>query len=268
MPYEWMSFTTDYGLGDGFVAACKGVVARTAPTVRVIDVTHDVPPQDVRRGAVLLAQVVPYLPAAVHVAVVDPGVGTDRRGIAVLARGGILVGPDNGLLAPAAEVLGGIVAAYQLTVPDYWLAHVSATFHGRDIFAPVAANLANGLDPARLGPELDPATLVRLPEPHRSIEQGRVESDVLVVDRFGNVQLAATAGDVHAAGLALGTPLTVRAGSAVLSATLSTTFGEVAPGAAVVHVDSSDHLAVAINGGSAAAQLDVVPGATVVTVES
>jgi S-adenosylmethionine hydrolase len=238
-----------------------------APNVRVIDVTHDIPPQDVRRGAVVLAQTVSYLPSAVHVAVVDPGVGTRRRGVALVARDGVLVGPDNGVLTPAAEVLGGIVAAYELTVPDFWLAHVSATFHGRDIFAPVAANLATGLHAARLGPELDPLNLVRLPEPHRMVGQGVLESDVLVVDRFGNVQLAATTGDLDAAGLATGASVTVRAGEAELAATVDTTFADVPPGEVVVHVDSSDHLAVAVNGGSAAERLEVVPGSTLVTLE-
>ena len=111
MAYDWISVTTDYGLRDGFVAACHGVIARLAPAVRVIDVTHEVPPQDIRHGAMALAQTVPFLPEAVHVAVVDPGVGTARLGVVVVAEDGLLVGPDNGLLLPAAQALGGVRAA-------------------------------------------------------------------------------------------------------------------------------------------------------------
>ncbi|WP_009480267.1 S-adenosyl-l-methionine hydroxide adenosyltransferase family protein [Rhodococcus sp. JVH1] len=132
MVYDWISFTTDYGLSDGFVAACHGVIARLAPGVRMIDVTHAVPPQRVRWGAAVLAQTVPYLPPSVHLAVVDPGVGTDRRPIVVVTDAGVLVGPDNGLLRPAAEALGGVRSAYLLAAPEYRLSTVSASFHGRD----------------------------------------------------------------------------------------------------------------------------------------
>ena len=117
MSYGWVSFTTDYGTADGFVAAVKGVIAGIAPDARVLDVTHQVPPQDVRRGAAVLAQTAPWLPPAVHLAVVDPGVGTDRRGVAVVAGRSVLVGPDNGLLLPAASALGGVRAAYELAAP-------------------------------------------------------------------------------------------------------------------------------------------------------
>ncbi|HST63726.1 MAG TPA: SAM-dependent chlorinase/fluorinase [Mycobacteriales bacterium] len=169
MRYDWVSFTTDYGTVDGFVAACKGVLAARAPAVRVIDVTHQVPAQDVRRGAAVLAQTVPWLPPAVHLGVVDPGVGTDRRGIAVVTARGILVGPDNGLLPPAADALGGITATYELADPAYHLPRVSTTFHGRDVFAPVTARLCLGLDPAALGPPVpDP---VRLPEPVYTVDR-------------------------------------------------------------------------------------------------
>src|SRR6185295_570862 len=144
MAYDWITLTTDYGLADGFVAACRGVIARTAPQAQVIDVSHAVPPQDVRRGATVLAQVAPYLPAAVHMAVVDPGVGTGRRGIVLAAKEGMLVGPDNGLLLPAADALGGLEAAFELVAEEYRLATVSHTFHGRDVFAPAAAHLTLG----------------------------------------------------------------------------------------------------------------------------
>ncbi|HEX6756199.1 MAG TPA: SAM-dependent chlorinase/fluorinase, partial [Mycobacteriales bacterium] len=252
--YDWVSFTTDYGLTDGFVAACKGVLAGIAPAARVIDVTHDVPPQDVRRGATVLAQTVLWLPEAVHLAVVDPGVGTDRRGIAVRTPRGVLVGPDNGLLVPAAVALGGITAAYELADPRYQLPEVSRTFHGRDVFAPVAGHLCRGLDPALLGPEVDPGRLVTLSAPRTELTPGLVLADVLAVDRYGNVQLAATGGDLAAAGLE-GTVLVCGR-----PAVLGKTFADAPPGELVVLVDSAGQAAVAVNGDSAASALGVEPG--------
>jgi S-adenosylmethionine hydrolase len=213
MSHGWVSFTTDYGRADGFVAACLGVIARTAPHVRVIDVTHDVPPGDVRRGAAVLAQTVGYLPPSVHLAVVDPGVGTARRGLAVVTGSGVLVGPDNGLLLPAAGALGGITATYELAEREFWSPDVSRTFHGRDVFAPVAAHLANGVDPAVLGPAVAAGDLVRLPEPAVTARPGELTAEVLTIDRFGNVQLAATAADLRTAGFGVGQPLNITVAS-------------------------------------------------------
>src|SRR5215475_6774739 len=190
--YDWISFTTDYGEADGFVAACRGVIARLAPGVRVIDVSHQVPPQDVRRGAGVLAQTVPWLPPAVHLAVIDPGVGTPRRGLCVLAGPSVLVGPDNGLLLPAADKLGGPGAAYELENAKYWQPTVSATFHGRDVFAPVAAHLCTGVEPSALGPALPVDSLVRPAIPLVAVGVARIEAEVQAVDGFGNAQLAAT----------------------------------------------------------------------------
>ncbi|MCK1847563.1 SAM hydrolase/SAM-dependent halogenase family protein, partial [Micromonospora sp. R42004] len=226
-----VSLTTDYGLADGFVAACHGVLARLAPAVRVIDVTHLVPPADVRRGAAVLAQTVPYLPWGVHVAVVDPGVGTARRGIALAAPGGLLVGPDNGLLLPAAEALGGVSAVVELTNPDWLGPAVSRTFHGRDVFAPVAARLALGAPLAEAGPAVDPGTLVRLPEPVVRAEPGSLTAEVLTVDHFGNVQLAAPGT------LLDGLPPRVLVNGR--EAVHGRTFGDAPPGALVVYVDSA-----------------------------
>src|SRR5687768_14002867 len=175
--YEWISLTTDYGLSDGFVAACHGVLARLAPAARVIDVTHLVPPGDVQRGSAVLAQTLPHLPVAVHVAVVDPGVGTARRAVAVEAERGVLVGPDNGLLTNAADALGGVRRAVALTNRSWHAPSVSTTFHGRDIFAPVAARLAAGADLADAGEPVDPDALVRLPEPLVVIGDGVVEAE-------------------------------------------------------------------------------------------
>ncbi|MFJ5598567.1 SAM hydrolase/SAM-dependent halogenase family protein [Micromonospora sp. SD19] len=254
----WISLTTDYGLTDGFVAACHGVVARVAPTARVIDVTHLVPPGDVRRGAAVLAQTVPYLPVGVHVAVVDPGVGTARRGVALAAPGGLLVGPDNGLLLDAAAALGGVTDAVELTEPRWLAARVSRTFHGRDVFAPVAARLALGAPLAEAGPPVDPAGLVRLPTPTVTRDAEGFTAEVLTVDHFGNVQLAAPAEllDPLPATLRVGPPGTAPAHAAVHGRT----FGDAPAGGLVTYVDSAGLVAVAVNGGRAVDLLAVSAG--------
>ncbi len=265
--YGWITLTTDYGLSDGFVAACHGVIARRAPAVRVLDVTHLVPPGDIRRGSVVLAQAVPHLPPAVHVAVVDPGVGTTRRGVALEAGPSVFVGPDNGLLPAAADALGGVrrcialdsialgsiaLDSIALGNPPWLPDPVSATFHGRDIFAPVAAAIATGMDIADAGPETTSDTLVRLPDPVVVTGEGLIEAEVIMVDRFGNVQLAA-AGSAFAR---LVGPLRVNGAHAVKGET----FGDATPGELVVYVDSAGKLAVAVNSGRAVAALALSEG--------
>lgn len=264
MPFDWISFTTDYGLDDGFVAACEGVLGRVCPAARVLHVTHTVPAQNVRRGAAVLAQTVPYLPESVHLAVVDPGVGTARRPIALEAAMGLLVGPDNGLLVPAAEALGGIRAAHELRAEEFRLSTVSATFHGRDVFAPAAAYLARGISIDELGPALDPASLVRFPEPSTIAERGRITTEVLGVDTFGNIQLAADGSHVDSAGAHRGTAVLAHLGGRTVPATLADTFGDVDDGQTVVYLDSSGRLAIAVNGGSAATEFGGEPGEQVV----
>lgn len=259
--FDWISFTTDYGLSDGFVAACHGVIARIVPQVRVLDVTHLVPPQDVRHGALVLAQVVPYLPPAVHLAVVDPGVGTARRGIALTTAAGALVGPDNGLLLPAAQALGGIVAAHELQAAEYRLSQVTRTFHGRDVFAPAAAHLAGGLDIAALGSEIDPDLLARLPSPRVVAQPGRVETEVLTVDHFGNLQLGGTLAQL---GAEPGETVHIKLSGKDETATVGATFADVPQGRPVLFADSAGQLALAINGGSAAASFAARPGVPVV----
>jgi S-adenosylmethionine hydrolase len=260
--YACLSFLTDYGLEDGFVAACHGVMARLAPGVPVIDVTHLVPPGDVRRGAAVLVQTLPYLPPGVHVGVVDPGVGTARRALALAAGSHLLVGPDNGLLPASAERLGGVTAAREITSPAAMLHPVSATFHGRDVFAPAAARLAAGaLDLAQVGPEVDPGSLCRLPEPVVEVGDGYVAGEVLAVDRFGNVQTAVTASQLAAAGITAGARLRLEdSGRRVV---FGETFGAVGEGELVAYVDSAGLLAVAVNGGDAAAVLGFGPGGRV-----
>jgi S-adenosylmethionine hydrolase len=261
--FDSLTFITDYGLEDGFVAACHGVAARIAPAARVIDITHLVQPGDVRRGAAVLAQTIPYLPPAVHVAVVDPGVGTARRGVAVQAGGSILVGPDNGLLSWAIAAQGGAERAVQLTNGDLWLHPVSPTFHGRDIFMPVAAHLAAGTDLASAGDEIDLADLVTLPAPTSRVRDGEAEGEVMSVDRFGNVQLSIVAADVSELGVGFGSPLVVRCGRRQLTVPFLETFAAVAPGEIVAFTDSAGLISLAVNAGDAAQQLGLPPGAHV-----
>jgi S-adenosylmethionine hydrolase len=251
--YGWISLTTDYGTFDGFVAACHGAIARIAPDVRVIDVTHHVPPADVSRGAAVLAQTAPYLPESVHCAVVDPGVGTSRRGIALGTPNGVLVGPDNGLLIWAAEALGGVDEAVELANKDWFLGDVSRTFHGRDVFAPAAARLAVGAALSDAGPSVDRDSLVRLPDPVVTVGDGWIEAEVMTVDRFGNVQLAAAGGTLAG----LGADLVINGN---VSARRGVTFADVEKGDLLVYEDSAGRVAIAVNNGRAVVVLSVRPG--------
>lgn len=261
--FDWISLCTDYGYADGFVAACHGVIARIAPHVRVLDVTHAVAPGDVRHGSVVLADTLRWLPAALHIAVVDPGVGTGRRGIALISGDAVLIGPDNGLLLAAAQTLGGVRAAYELVEPAYRLPTVSATFHGRDIFAPAAAHLATGVPPDALGPVVDPASLVTLPAPVCQRDDDRVRVEVITVDHFGNVALAAGAAELAEIGVQVGTSVTLRWPAGEQPVLVGKTFADVAEGELVLLVDSASHLAVARRAGSAARSTGLRPGAVV-----
>jgi S-adenosylmethionine hydrolase len=200
----FITFLSDFGLEDDFVGTCHGVMKRIVPEVEIIDITHGIEPQQVLQGAFVLANTLPYMPAGVHLAVVDPGVGSDRRGIVLHAADRTFVGPDNGLLLPAADQLGEVTGAWELANPAYRLEPVSFTFHGRDVFAPAAAHLANGLDPAELGPSLDPSELVRLPLPEPVMGESWARAHVLIVDRFGNVQLNLTRAHLEQLGIVPG----------------------------------------------------------------
>jgi S-adenosylmethionine hydrolase len=261
--FRYLSFLTDYGLHDGFVAACHGVAARIAPHARIIDVTHLVPPGDIRRGAAVLAQTVPYLPPAVHVGVVDPGVGTARRGVAVSAGESVFVGPDNGLLSWAVTASGGPVRAVSLTNRELWLAQATATFHGRDIFMPVAAHLATDADLAAAGEEIDVTDLVALPAPERLVRDSTALGEVLTVDRFGNIQLTITASDAAEIGVRPGGTALVRFGRRRMTIPYRDTFGAVAAGELVAYADSAGLVSIAVNGADAARRLGLPPGARV-----
>jgi S-adenosyl-L-methionine hydrolase (adenosine-forming) len=254
-------FLTDYGRSDSFVGICHGVMARIAPDARIIDLTHAVPRQDVLRGAVELSRSIPYMPAgAVYVAVVDPGVGSDRRAVAAAAGGALLVGPDNGVLSPAWAALGGVEAAVEIESPAVVLAPVSRTFHGRDIFAPAAAHLAAGMPLEDLGPAVDVATLHRLDVPGPMVADGAVGARVTATDGFGNVQLNATERDLDAAGVTAGRVLVVN-GRRVPRAGTFAELPEREPG---LIVDSDGYLAIVVNHGNAAAMLGLSAGDVVV----
>ena len=256
-----VTFLTDFGLQDDFVGTCRGVIKRIAPDADVIDITHGIEPQQVLQGALVLASTLPYMPEGVHLAVVDPGVGTERRALCLRSGDGRLyVGPDNGLLILAAERLGGIAAAWQLTSPSFRLEPVSHTFHGRDVFAPAAAHLARGVDPAELGPLLDVGGLVRLPLTAPVVAGDRIRAEVLLVDRFGNVRLNLTTEHLEEVGIAPGSRVELELTFERYFAVASRTFADVRPGDVILYEDAYGNVAVAINGGNAAQMLSIKPG--------
>jgi hypothetical protein len=261
--FHCLTFLTDYGLEDAFVAVCHGIAAQIAPDLRIIDITHLIPPGDITRGAVVLAQAVPYFPPAVHVAVVDPGVGTARRAIAAEAGGSVFVGPDNGLLAEAIAVAGGATRAVELTNQALWRDASTATFHGRDIFMPAAAWLATSVPLAQAGEPIDPGSLVTLPRPRASATSGAATAEVVTVDRFGNVQLALTGAAASAAGFVPGVTITLDWAGEQVTAPFATTFGDVDPGGLVCYRDSSGLVAIAVAGGDAARLLGLRTGTEV-----
>jgi len=263
----FISFLSDYGLDDVFVGVCHGVIARLCPQARVLDLSHGIPRHDVLSGALALRNALPYLPAGIHLAVVDPTVGASgrdaRRAVALRTaeERRILVGPDNGLLALAAERLGGVVDAVDIGRSPQRLEPVSATFHGRDIFAPVAAALAGGEPLADVG---DPIAIDGL----ATVEISRAQADadglrahVLAIDRFGNVILDATHAELGAAGLRLGTDLELVAGGSRHAARYAATFADVARGELLLYEDAERMAAVAVNHGSAAQTLGLERGA-------
>ncbi len=276
-PRPVIGFLTDFGY-DGAAAICRGVMLGIARDAQIVDISHAVRKFAIADGAYLLRSSLPWLPVGVHVGVVDPGVGTDRRPVAIHAgRGDILVGPDNGLLLPAAERLGGIVEARLLENRAWMLPATSATFHGRDIFSPIAAHLAIGEPFERVGTTVDPATLTRLHLPEPDAQRGRLATGVVYVDSFGNLRLAGGAAELEAAlgPVEPGTGLIVDySASAVATAgtgrgdrwerlTWRRTFGEAAPGDLLAYEDSSGNIAIAVSNGSATTRLGAGTGARI-----
>jgi S-adenosylmethionine hydrolase len=229
---------------------CHGVIARIAPDARVIDVTHGIPRHDVRSGALVLRRALPYFPAGVHLAVVDPEVGAKRRAVALRTaeEDRLLVGPDNGLLLPAANRFGGIVEAFEVSRSAHRLQPTAATFHGRDVFAPVAAHLALDEPVAEAGEPLEPEQLVELRMPEARSENGRLVAHAVAFDRFGNVMLDVEHDSVTQYGLRLGHPVSVNDEDAHYA----TTFADVPAGRLLLYEDSYRWLALAVNRGSAA----------------
>jgi S-adenosylmethionine hydrolase len=258
---RFITFLTDFGLQDDFVGACHGVMKRIAPDVEVIDITHGIAPQAVQQGALTLANTLPFMPEGVHLAVIDPGVGGSRRALALRdGEGRIHVGPDNGLLIPAAEKFGGIVEAHELTNPDYALESVSRTFHGRDLFSPAAAHLALGVPLAELGPPIDPDALARLDIPQPDVGTSRIRCTVLSVDRFGNVQLNVERSHLDQVGIVPGTRVELQVGPERYYAVAARTFADARPGDIILYEDAYRNLSIAINGGNAAAMFGISEG--------
>jgi S-adenosyl-L-methionine hydrolase (adenosine-forming) len=227
----------------------------------VIDITHGIPPQHVLQGALVLANTLPYMPAGVHVAVVDPGVGGTRKPLAL--RGGdgrLYVGPDNGLLLVAADSLGGIEEAVEIANEEYMLTPVSRTFHGRDVFSPAGAHLATGVELREFGPALDPAGLARLELPVAQIGTARIRASALYIDRFGNIQLNLTSKDLEKVGIVPGAKVEVEVRFERYFAVAARTFAEVRTGDIVLYEDSYRNIALAINQGNAAGMFSLRVG--------
>lgn len=258
--FDTITFLTDFGLRDDFVGVCHGVMKRIARDVEILDVSHGIAPQAVTQGALVLARSMPYLPPGVHLAVVDPGVGGDRRAVAIrTGEGRVYVGPDNGLLTLAAD-REAIEGARSLTNPRYHLDRVSRTFHARDLFSPVAAHLAAGVHFDDLGDEVDPATLVRLDLPAATVADGELRATILDADRFGNLELNATRADVDALGLRPGLQVELRVVLNAYYAVVAETYADASRGELILYEDSYGASAIAINGGNAAKLLEAGPG--------
>ena len=259
-----VTFLSDFGLRDDFVGVCHGVMKRIAPGLEIVDITHGIPPQHILQGALVLANTVPYMPKGVHLAVVDPGVGTDRKALALRdASGRVYVGPDNGLLVPAAERNGGVAEAFELANPEYALPEISTTFHGRDVFAPAAAHVARGVELSALGPAVDPGGLVRIAVPEPEFGTGRITATVLYVDSFGNVQVNLTREQLEGVGIVPGSSVELALGPDRYYATAARTFADAREGDLIVYVDSYGNVSLAISGGNAAELLGSRPGARI-----
>lgn len=272
MARDWnrpfVSLLTDFGSRDPSAGILHGIVLGIAPDALIVDISHDVDKFQVSDGALLLWCALPYMPVGSHVAVVDPGVGTDRRALALeTARGDYLIGPDNGLLLPCAARLGGIVRAHQLDNPQYRLPVVSSSFHGRDVFAPAAAHLALGVPVETLGPAIDPFELLSLDWPEPEIGAGELTVSVLYLDTYGNAKLGALRRELDDAlgpldqGETFQLQPAGRPRARPITASLARTFGSVPVGEPLLYEDSYGRLCIAVNQGSAVQQLKLTYGA-------
>jgi S-adenosyl-L-methionine hydrolase (adenosine-forming) len=259
-----ITFLSDFGVEDDFAGVCHGVIKRIAPEADVIHITHGIDATSILQGAIVLANTLPYMPVGIHLAVVDPDVGTPRRALVVRTGDGrLLVGPDNGLLVRAVEALGGAVAANEITNRAYALEPVSPTFHGRDVFSPAAAHLALGLDPGDLGGAVEPDSLVELEMPKAEIGSRRIRATCLYVDKFGNIQLNLTAGEVEPLGIVPGQRVEIELPVDSFYAVAARTFADARPGDIILYEDAYRNIALAISRGNAAQTFHVKAGTEV-----
>jgi S-adenosylmethionine hydrolase len=255
-----ITFLSDYGYEDEFAGVCRAVISQIAPGAPLIDLSHGIMRQNVRQGAIVLANALPSCPPGVHLAVVDPGVGSSRRSVAVAAsEERFLVGPDNGLLSRALDRLGGALEAVELSHSAFRLEPVSATFHGRDLFAPVAAHLALGARLEEAGESIDHASLATLDLPSPRISDREIVAHAIHEDGYGNVTLNLDASMLDGGPLQPGDALEVRAPDGRFEAVWAQTFADVGPAEILLFEDSSGALALAVSGGSAAGLLDLRP---------
>jgi S-adenosylmethionine hydrolase len=254
---QWLTFLSDYGFEDAFLGVCKGVIARTAPHVQVLDILHLVARQDVEQGASVLASAVPYMPdRAVHLALVDPFRASPVRGVAVrTADGSTFVSPDNGLTSLAWNVLGGAVEARVIDNPQVWHDTPGHSFRGRDVFSPVAARLAAGMPLEQVGSVLDVEELELLATRQPTVEKDHVHGEVAQVDHFGNLTLNLQRADLERAGIGLGDEVELRCSGKTMTVPFLETYGQVGRGRLVVCEDSFRTVTVAVNQGNAANRL-------------
>jgi S-adenosylmethionine hydrolase len=255
----FITFLSDFGLKDDLVGTCHGVMKRIAPEAEIIDITHGIPAQSVLQGALVLANTIEYMPVGVHLAVVDPGVGGPRRPLALRdGEGRMYVGPDNGLLLPAASRVG-IEAAHELANPEYALEWISRTFHGRDLFSPAAAHLANGVPLEKLGPPVDPEGVVALDLPKPVLGERSAVATMLYVDSFGNIMLNLTREDVERMGIFSGTRVELEVSGERYFAVMARTFADARPGDVILYEDSYRNMSIAISRGNAARMMRATP---------
>jgi S-adenosyl-L-methionine hydrolase (adenosine-forming) len=256
-----VTFLSDYGRDDDFVGVCHAVMLKLVPDLRLIDITHGLPRHRVRPAALVLRNTLPYTPAGVHLSVVDPGVGTERRPVAIrlVEEERILIGPDNGVLSLAAELFGGAAEAVDLTLSPFRLEPLSATFHGRDIFSPVAARLAEGVTLPEAGEPIEPDDLNRLELPRPEIGADRVTGHALYVDRFGNIALNITQADLEGTGIKVGQALEIKSRDERFHGSFARTFADVRHGEILLYEDSYWTLALAINRGNASRTMRLEP---------
>lgn len=259
-----ISFLSDFGTQDEFVGVVHGVIAKLAPESSVIDVGHQFPRGNVKAAALALTRAIQYLPDGVCLAVVDPGVGTDRKALAAETPWGYFVGPDNGLLTPAVAMVGGAGTIVSIENPEAMIPSPGETFHGRDVFAPAAALLASGeAEITELGPTLSGDEVVPLLLPLTESENGVVTGEAWWVDAFGNVETNISPADAESVGLGSGSTVTVKVGASLHTIPWVLSYGQVGEGEPLLHVDSAGLLSVAIRGGRADVELNLADGVAV-----